>query len=143
VQSCSLRIQNGIETGIASVIKIRDAQPTTIIGVAEQLNLPEEGEETDLPPDFLTEGAAPGEISQKRNGRFCLIFWQDAVSYDLSERTDTKVPGRELTLVFLKPVRLAKLYRPSTQPSPVEQVDNVTRIGLSVPDHLLVVELEF
>jgi hypothetical protein len=82
-------------------------------------------------------------LLQKRDGRFYLIFWQDATSYDLSERTDTKVPGRELTLVFLKPVRLAKLYRPSSQLSPVEQVDNVTKIGLSVPDHPLVVELEF
>jgi hypothetical protein len=82
-------------------------------------------------------------LLQKRDGRFYLILWQDATSFDLSERTDAKVPGRELTLVFLKPVRLAKLYRPSAQPSPVEQVDNVTKIGLSVPDHPLVVELEF
>jgi hypothetical protein len=82
-------------------------------------------------------------LLQKRDGRFYLVLWQDAVSYDLSEKADTSVPGRELTLVLLKPVRIAKLYRPSVQPSPVEQVDNVTKIGLSVPDHPLVVELEF
>jgi hypothetical protein len=82
-------------------------------------------------------------LLQKRDGRFYLILWQDVPSYALSERTDIEVMGQQLTLVFSKPVRVAKLYRPSAQPNAVEQVENVTRIGISVPDHPLVVELQF
>ncbi len=75
-------------------------------------------------------------LLQKRDGRFLLVVWQGVNSGE--------PPRRALTLTLTSPVTTATLYEPTFSLTPVNQITDpagITSIPLSVPDHLLVIEL--
>ena len=83
-------------------------------------------------------------LLQKRDGRFYLILWYEAKSYDYLKNADIQVPDVPVTLTLGSVFAKVNLYRPldsagmmSSQP----QRNVLTPITLKVPDHPLVVEL--
>jgi hypothetical protein len=91
-------------------------------------------------------------LFQKRNGTYILIIWQGvngaANGTKNNDYRDVENPDRRITLKLPQNVADIKVYRPSfnTLPDgngvlPVATVKNRSDIELSVPDHLLVVEI--
>jgi hypothetical protein len=86
------------------------------------------------------------KLFQKSNGRFYLVIWQDARSYNLTTKQVITVPERSLTLNLPSGIGSAKIYRPT--PSPIgngltatNTYTNPTSITLSVPDQIMIIEL--
>jgi hypothetical protein len=80
-------------------------------------------------------------LLQKRNGKFYLILWQEVSSFDLKMKQDIVVPDLSITVNLRTPIVAAAIYRPLKSIKPIQQWRNPQRLSLSVPDHLLVLEL--
>ena len=100
--------------------------------------------------DYQLTGNMSGiqhSLFQKRDGRFYLVVWQGVAS--ASGTTDSTMrnlepPTRSLTLELTTKVRQAKLYLPTFSTSSTKTYSSssgIKSIPLSVPDHILVVEL--
>ena len=81
-------------------------------------------------------------LLQKRDGRFYLLLWINAVSYETKTKQDVKFTPQPTRILFAKPMASAKTYTPLTGPDPVAIVGQTTELLLQVPDHVLVVELQ-
>jgi hypothetical protein len=79
-------------------------------------------------------------LLQKRDGRFYLILWHEASSYDSVAKSDTFVPVRRLVLE-LSQARQVNSYLPLKSSQVVEHDENSHSIELDVPDHALVIEI--
>lgn len=81
-------------------------------------------------------------LLQKRDGTFYLVLWQGVSSHNAWLDSDIEPRPRSLTLRLRTPIASARTYLPSFNgTAPVSRHDNPASIKLSVPDHLLVVEL--
>jgi hypothetical protein len=86
-------------------------------------------------------------LLQKRNGTFYLVLWQGVAS--VSGTTDNALrdiepAARKVTLNLSTRIRHARTYLPSfsmQQTASYANAGGITSISLSVPDHILVVEL--
>jgi len=93
--------------------------------------------------DYTLSGDTTGVEStllQKRDGRFYLVLWQDATSYDLAAKVEAQVADRPLTLRLAQAAEV-RLFLPLTSPNPTRDSPGVTSVSLSVPDSPLVVEI--
>jgi hypothetical protein len=93
-------------------------------------------------------------LFQKSNGNYYLVVWQGINgSIDGTQKnnyTDITNPDRSVTLNLREKAGEINLYRPSfdTQPlgngtNPVMTLRNKKKVRLSIPDHILVVEMKF
>lgn len=91
-------------------------------------------------------------LFQKRNGNFMLVIWQGVNGSEggmkNNDYTDVNHPDRKVTLHLAKKSPLINVYRPSFKEmpqgngqKPVARFKNSTVAELSVPDHILVVEI--
>ena len=86
-------------------------------------------------------------LFQKRDGRFYLVVWQGVASASgTTDRTmrNLEPAARKLTLELGTKFRQAKLYMPTFSTSSTKtytSYSGIKSIPLSVPDHILVVEL--
>lgn len=91
-------------------------------------------------------------LFQKSNGTYILVIWQGVNGSDNGTKNndyrDVENPDRKITLKLPQKAAVIKVYRPSfdTLPDgngvlPVITVKNRSDIELSVPDHVLVVEI--
>lgn len=92
-------------------------------------------------------------LFQKRNGQFLLVIWQGVNGSDggtkNNDHTDIENPERKLVLNLAKKATAVKVYRPSFDKMPdgngmrpFASFQNKSTITLSVPDHLVVVEID-
>jgi len=81
-------------------------------------------------------------LLQKRDGRFYLLLWINAVSYDAKTNQDVKFAPQPTRILFAKPMASAKTYTPLTGPNPVATFGQTNELMLQVPDYLLVLELQ-
>jgi lysophospholipase L1-like esterase len=80
-------------------------------------------------------------LLQKRNGNFYLIVWQGVNSAD-SGMIDVESPLRKIKLQLSTRISKANIYLPTFAGKHIQQSSiNPTQIALSIPDHILVVEL--
>lgn len=80
-------------------------------------------------------------LLQKRDGRYYLVLWLNARSYDLSAKKDVDVPPQSVTLGLQTQIKAATTYLPSRIAEPRRNYLGPKTIVLSVPDEPLVVEL--
>lgn len=80
-------------------------------------------------------------LLQKSDGKFDLVLWQDALSYDTDKKKDISVPDNKVTLSLGDDFNTAKTYLPVDSAEAVKTYSNPKSIDLSIPDHPLVVEL--
>ena len=79
-------------------------------------------------------------LLQKRDGRFFLILWQNAVSYDTRAQRDLVVPPVKVTLQF--PTTLSiRTFQPCLRPEPVTTRKDIDRLECEMSDEPLVVEI--
>ena len=88
-------------------------------------------------------------VLQKRDGRFYLLIWLDAISYNQSTLMEVN-PTRSLTLdVAGHAFSQMKVYHPTalgmTDPNrgslPVQTISAPRQVRITVPDHLTIIEL--
>lgn len=81
-------------------------------------------------------------LLQKRDGRFYLVLWQETPSYDFANGRDISVAPRGVTLTLGLPARSAAAYLPAISAAATARYAAPKQlVGLSVPDHPLVVEI--
>ncbi len=81
-------------------------------------------------------------LLQKRDGRFFLLLWINAVSFDTAAKQDKPFTPQPARLVFAKPITRAKAWLPLERREPVASFGPATEVTVNVPDHLLVLEIE-
>jgi hypothetical protein len=86
---------------------------------------------------------------QKRDGRFYLVLWQGVPSSEATEADsgigDIEPPRRNLKVKLDTKITSARIYEPSFSAhalSTHSDPDGIRTLSVSVPDHLLVVELK-
>jgi hypothetical protein len=93
---------------------------------------------------YTLEGDTSGVRSllfQKRDGRFYLVLWQSASSYDVESRRDIEPPGRPLTIRLDNTASRAKVYEPLLGSDPVGEFSGKAVLPVVVHDHPLVIEV--
>jgi hypothetical protein len=80
------------------------------------------------------------KLFQKSNGTYYLVVWQEVKSYDVQTKKDIVVPNRALTL-NLGSTSTVKTYLPLNSTNAVNTYTNSTSVGISVPDHLLIIAI--
>jgi broad specificity phosphatase PhoE len=79
-------------------------------------------------------------LLQKGDGRFYLLVWQEVLSYDGVAKREIDNPPVSVTLTLTEPLD-ARTYLPDESTKPTATQPGVKSLNLSVPDHVLVVEL--
>lgn len=79
-------------------------------------------------------------VLQKRDGRFYLVVWQEAQSYDQSSKLEAVVADRSIGLQLATPAQM-RVFNPLTSPNPA-RVAQGTSLALAVPDSPLIVEIQ-
>jgi hypothetical protein len=80
-------------------------------------------------------------LFQKRDGRYLLMIWQDATSWNRSTAKDIAVPRRTVKLVLGKSVKSIISYEPTMSATATTLSTASAMALLSVPDHVQVVEI--
>lgn len=81
-------------------------------------------------------------LLQKRDGRFYLVLWQNAFSYDTKSKQDLLTPPQKVMLRLDTPMTKAQLFRPLSTELPVRELTNAAgQIEVEVPDHPIIIEL--
>ncbi|MER3432510.1 MAG: hypothetical protein C4288_03535 [Leptolyngbya sp. ERB_1_1] len=80
-------------------------------------------------------------LLQKSNGKFDLLIWQAKSCWDRDKKVELRNPDRNLVLKLAKRAKSANLYVPLKSASPIQSFSATNSISLSVPDHMLIVEL--
>jgi hypothetical protein len=80
-------------------------------------------------------------LLQKGNGTFDLLIWQAKSCWDRNKKIELQNPNRNLVLKLPESVNNAKLYLPLQSATPVQTLRGTRSIPLSVPDHMMIVEL--
>lgn len=80
-------------------------------------------------------------LLQKRDGRFYLILWQNAKSFDLQARSNIQVSQRPLALTLASAVTQIRLYNPLTTASPVQTTRGANQVQFEISDAPLIIEI--
>ncbi len=80
-------------------------------------------------------------LLQKRDGRFYLLLWINAVSYDTKSKRDVEFTPQPTRLVFAKPIIAAKAYLPLEGLAAVATFTPSQEITLQISDQVLLLEL--
>jgi hypothetical protein len=118
-----------VYSSIKNFISIVDDRNETFS--PSKLNYRLEGETTNLETLLL----------QKGNGAFDLLIWQAESCWDRQKKIELKNANRNLILKLPKKVKKAQLYLPLQGASPIQNFSSTDSIPLSVPDHMMIVEL--
>ena len=78
---------------------------------------------------------------QKRDGRFLVLLWLDAASYDRKAAAANDVPPSPVTLDFGRSIASLKTYAPTISNAVVQELTAVSSASLEVPDHVMVAEI--
>lgn len=84
-------------------------------------------------------GGVKTMLLQKRDGRFYLILWQEAPSYDVRTKLASLVADRQATVNLAKPAQL-KVYLPLTSANAIKQSSGRS-LQLAIPDSPLIIEI--
>ena len=113
--------------------------------------LNDEPSESTLPSfDFALSGDTVNlkhQLFQKSDGRYYLALWREVSVWDRNLQTEISNPDAAVTLTFNQPVEQSKVYLPYNERDytaalrPVATEDNPSSVDLSVPDHLMMVEI--
>jgi hypothetical protein len=79
-------------------------------------------------------------LLEKRDGRFYLILWLNASSFNTFTHTDLSAES-PVTISFQTPVSRVKTYLPSQSSDVQSTVDAPTSMSVNVPDQALVLEI--
>lgn len=99
---------------------------------------------TTTPLPFTISGDTQGlqkMLLQKRDGRYYLVLWTTASSFNLTARSDITPVGHRVTVQFDTPMRKVQYYRPNERPGPYNAVANVSSATLTVDDRILMMEI--
>jgi hypothetical protein len=99
---------------------------------------------TTTPLPFTITGDTQGlqkMLLQKRDGRYYLVLWTTASSFNLTSLSDITPVGRRVTVQFDTPMRKVQYYRPNERPGPYNAVTNVRSASLTVDDRILMMEI--
>lgn len=94
--------------------------------------------------EYSLSGDASGVhqlVLQKRDGRFYLILWQDASSFDLERRADATVASKPLEVKLTAPAAQVRIFTPLTSATAQQQWQQAALLSVNVPDHPLVIEI--
>ena len=80
-------------------------------------------------------------LLQKRDGRFVLLLWQEAQSYDPKAKHDISISEVPVQLEFARECQSAVIHLPTREAAPVRRQDRVKRLQVAVPDEVLLLEL--
>lgn len=80
-------------------------------------------------------------LLQKRDGRFWLLLWQEAVSYDVKTKRDVAVPDVAVAVELPRGMASARVYRPNRGTDVVSEHAAGKTLKLSVPDEVLIAEI--
>lgn len=80
-------------------------------------------------------------LLQKRDGRFDLVLWHDAVSWDLSAMKTAPATAKPVSLVLDRAARRVRTWRVTDAEAPTGDWSGVDSLALVVPDSPLVVEI--
>jgi hypothetical protein len=81
-------------------------------------------------------------LLQKRDARFYLLLWMNAVSYDTQAKRDIEFTSQPTRIVFAKPLAWVQTYQPLNSSAPLKRADQVSEVLLRVPDHVVVLEIQ-
>jgi hypothetical protein len=83
-------------------------------------------------------------LFQKRDGRFYLAVWQGVNSFDTRTNKDIEPTPKAVTVTFAKSMGTVHTYLPTFDQgtTPRQSYHNTRSIDLSVPDHLLILEID-
>lgn len=82
-------------------------------------------------------------LLQKRNGRFFLLLWANAISYDLKTKQDLRFDPQPTRLVFAQPIQSARAFLPlNGAEQPTVTFGPTRELVVRVPDHVMLVEIE-
>jgi hypothetical protein len=95
-----------------------------------------------LPHEIVTDDPnVRSVLLQKRDGRFLLLLWQDAESYDRTAATAREIQPSRVQVDFGRSVASVAIYTPTMSASMQHELKTVTSATLDIPDHLVVAEL--
>ena len=80
-------------------------------------------------------------VMQKSNGRFIIALWQEVLVYDTTAKKDITNLSKTVSISLGQKFSTANIYTPLTSATPTSSFINPTNITLSVPDHVVFVEL--
>lgn len=91
-------------------------------------------------------------LFQKRNGNFMLVLWQgingSANGTQNNDYVDINNPDKKITLKLEQKASTVNVYRPSFDKvpdgngiNPIRTLENTSVIDISVPDHIVIVEI--
>jgi hypothetical protein len=80
-------------------------------------------------------------LLQKRDGRYFLLMWLDAWSYDRKTASATDIAPAPVSLEFGTTVKSVKIHAPTLSSDVQQELTNVSNMGLDVPDHVVVAEI--
>jgi hypothetical protein len=80
-------------------------------------------------------------LLHNRSGRFFVVLWQDAVSWDPATASEIAVPDLPIELE-LDGARDIAIYSPLLDEAAIRTETGAQRITLSVPDHPLVIAID-
>lgn len=82
-------------------------------------------------------------LLQKSNGTYDLVLWQEIASYDLQQHADIRNSDMPTTVQLGIQARSVVAFEPAKQATPVQSWKNVKSVPLAIPDHPLVLEIQF
>lgn len=80
-------------------------------------------------------------LLQKRSGRFYLVIWHDAFSFDQVSKTTAAPSAKRVTLKLARAATQVRTFTPLTSTTATQTVSKVTSLGLVAPDSPLVIEV--
>lgn len=80
-------------------------------------------------------------LLEKRNGRFYLVLWHDAFSFDQVTKTTAAPSAKKVTLRLAGTASRIRTWEPLSSTTATKDSPAVASIGLTVPDSPLVVEV--
>jgi hypothetical protein len=80
-------------------------------------------------------------LLQKRDGRFYLVLWHDAVSFDLQTNATAPATAKALTLTLGTPASLIRATPVLQSAQPAREWTTTAEVALVVPDSPLVIEV--
>lgn len=80
-------------------------------------------------------------LLQKRDGRFWLVLFQEAVSFDAKAHRDLSVSAAGVTLALGRPAASVRVFRPGQSVEPLLSREAISELKLDVPDEVMLVEI--